>query len=124
MNYQKTIRFLILLALFSASFLFNDRAEAVPAWSRRYGVACGTCHAFPSLQLTATGLDFFRRGHRMAGDTTDKDITHLLSAHGEWDYEVKNGESNPFESPEFHLHAGGAFSQYFSAYVDAGINEE
>ena len=35
----------------------------------------------PSLQLTADGLDFYRRGHRFKNDTYDKDFTHLLSSH-------------------------------------------
>ncbi|HXO18287.1 MAG TPA: hypothetical protein VOA87_00015 [Thermoanaerobaculia bacterium] len=99
-------------------------AGAMPLWARRYGITCSTCHAFPSLQLTATGLDFLRRGHRFTGDTFDKDITHLLSGHGEWSYDHRQGVPTPFENPEFHLHAGGALSPLFSAYVDANVNND
>ena len=97
---------------------------AVPMWSRRYSVPCSTCHSYPSLQLTSVGVDFFRKGHRFDKDTFDKDITHLISAHGEWDYDVQKGEPSQFTQPELHVHAGGAFSEYFSTYVDANVNSD
>ncbi len=98
--------------------------SGVPMWSRRYGVACTACHEYPSLQLNATGLDFLRRGHRFAGDGFDKDMTHLISAHAEWLYQVQEAQSTAFPSPNFHLHAGGALSPLFSAYVDANVNSD
>ena len=97
-------------------------ASAVPAWSRRYSVSCGYCHAYPSLQLTASGLDFLRRGHRMKGDSFDKDLANLLSSHAEWTYTKQEKEAAPFESPEGHLHAGGAISSHFSTYTDVTLN--
>lgn len=99
-------------------------AQAIPAWSRRYGAPCGLCHQYPSLQLTGDGLDFLRRGHRMKGDGFDKDLTHLLSSHVEWQYEVKEEESTAFQEPDFHLHGGGALSSHFSAYVDANLGND
>ena len=106
------------------ALLWTSPAGAIPAWSRRYGVACSYCHAYPSLQLTGTGVDFFRRGHRTEKDTFDKDLTHQLSAHVEWEYKVEQGQSTKFETPTFHLHGGGALSTIFSVYADATINEE
>lgn len=94
-------------------------ARAVPMWSRRYSVPCSSCHAYPSLQLTGAGLDFFRKGHRFDTDTFDKDFSHLLSAHLETQYQVAQGTPTQFTTPEFHIHAGGAVSEYFSTYVDA-----
>jgi len=97
-------------------------ASAVPAWSRRYGFPCGMCHAYPSLQLTTTGVDFLRRGHRLKEDKFDKDLTNLLSVHGEWTYTKQEKEPAPFESPDAHLHAGGAISSHFSTYADVTLN--
>lgn len=114
----------LFFAAFLELFFVASPAMAVPAWSRRYGAPCGLCHAYPSLQLTGEGLDFFRRGHRFKGDTFDKDLTTLLSSHIEWDYVAREGESTAFEKPDFHLHAGGALSSHFSAYVDANINND
>lgn len=118
------IRRMTLVVFCSVPFFLTSPASAVPMWSRRYGMACGSCHASPGLQLTDTGLDFLRRGHRLDGDAFDKDFTHLVTAHGEWEYEVQKGESTAFSNPEFHLHAGGALSNYVSAYVDVNLNED
>lgn len=106
------------------TLLYAPRALAIPAWSRRYGVECSMCHSFPSLQLNAEGLDFFRRGHRFSGDAADKEFTHLLSAHVEWEYDLTQQQSTAFQSPAFHLHAGGSFSSVFSGYLDANVNSD
>jgi hypothetical protein len=81
------------------------------------------CHAYPSLQLTASGLDFLRRGHRFEKDAFDKDFANLLAAHGEWSYTRQEKEpAAPFESPDIHFHAGGAISSHFSTYSDVALN--
>lgn len=112
------------LSLLAFVLAYAAPASAVPMWTRRYGVSCSTCHAFPSLQLSEAGLDFFRRGHRMSGDTFPKSVTDLVSAHGEWEHTVEEHSSTAFQSPEFHLHAGGAVAEYFSAYADANVNSD
>lgn len=117
-------RFIFSLLLVVNLFFLTAPSYAVHIWSRRYSIPCGTCHATPGLQLTATGLDFFRRGHRFENDTFDKDLTHLLSGHIEWQQEFAKGESTAFSSPEFHLHAGGALSPQFSVYLDVNINQD
>jgi hypothetical protein len=126
---QNRYRFAGLLPVFSAivgfvALLYAPRTLAIPAWSRRYGVQCSMCHSFPSLQLNAEGLDFFRRGHRFSGDTADKEFTHFLSGHVEWEYDLTQGQPTAFQSPAFHLHAGGSFSSVFSAYLDANVNKD
>ncbi len=93
-------------------------------WARRYNVPCTSCHYYPSLQLKAAGLQFLRRGHRGPNDTFDKDLTHLVSAHGAWTYEVQEGQPNPFPSPELHLNVGGALSPLFSSYMDTMVNSD
>ncbi len=116
--------FLFIGLLIGGLFLaWTPDASGVPMWARRYGVPCAYCHAFPSLQLTGPGLDFFRRGHRIGNDSFDKDLTHLLSAGVVWEYQIEQGQQAKFESPTFHVHAGGALSGVFSVYVDATINE-
>lgn len=111
------------LGLGVASFvLLCSPSLAVPMWARRYSVACTTCHAWPSFQMTSTGLDFLRRGHRLKGDGFDKDVTHLIAGHVEWQYNFAQGQSNPFQSPEFHLYAGGALTSLFAGFVHANIN--
>jgi hypothetical protein len=80
------------------------------------------CHAFPSLQLTASGLDFLRRGHRFQDDKFDKDVINMLSAHGQWTFTKEEKSPAPFESPEAHLHVGGALTSHVSAYGDVTLN--
>lgn len=122
---NQVARCLTLLALVAGSMLLTaSTASAIPMWSRRYSVACSYCHAYPSLQLTSTGVDFLRRGHRIEKDTFDKDLTHLLSAHVEWEYAPEERQPTRFETPVFHVHGGGALSPAFSLYADAGINDE
>ena len=120
------IRFRILqiLLVIAACAGFTAPASAIPAFSRRYSVPCSLCHVYPGLQLTADGLDFFRRGHRMVKDTFDKDFTHFVSAHVEWQYEVVQGESTAFQKPDFHFHLGGALTPLFSFYLDDNPSEE
>src|SRR3990167_6180550 len=43
-------------------------AEAITAWSRKYGADCSMCH-WKQNKLNATGKEFLKRGHRMAGES-------------------------------------------------------
>lgn len=117
-------RFLAVLFAVGGALALCLPSVAVPMWARRYNVGCNTCHAWPSFQLTSTGLDFLRRGHRFKGDGFDKDWTHLVAGHVEWEYDVATGSTNQFNSPEFHIHAGGAFTENFSGYLNANVNNE
>lgn len=117
---RKTVIGLLLLLVLVVS---ASPASAVPAWSRRYGVSCSMCHAYPSLQFTTTGLDFLRRGHRLKDDKFDTNLANWISAHGEWTYTKKEKEpAPPFESPDLHFHMGGAISSHFSTYSDVTLN--
>lgn len=118
-------RTITLCCIAAASFLLSGSdARAMPMWARRYELPCSSCHSYPSLQLTAMGLEFYQRGHRFTGDTFDKDWTHLVSAHVEWEFAPQQGEPSNFTSPDLHLHAGGALAPLFSLYADANINND
>ena len=118
------IHCLAVLFAVGGAFALCLPSAAVPMWARRYNVACSTCHNWPAFQLTAVGLDFLRRGHRLKGDGFDKDWTHLVAGHVEWEYDAATGSTNQFNSPEFHLHAGGALTDNFSGYLNANVNNE
>jgi hypothetical protein len=90
---------MLLLVAFLGLFFVASPALSVPAWSRRCGAPFSLRHTYPGLQLNNQGSEFRGRGHR-----------------------AKEGESTAFQEPDFHLHAGGALSGTFSAYVDANIN--
>jgi hypothetical protein len=59
-----------------------------------------------------------------ARPTSSCNLTHYLSGHGEWEYDLEQGQSTQFQKPEFHLYAGGALSSIFSFYVDANGNND
>ncbi len=52
---------------------------AVPAWARLTGVSCADCHAVPTLQLTAMGLEFQRNGARLDPTSLDESSQKLTS---------------------------------------------
>jgi len=117
-------RCLAVLFAVGGAFALCLPSAAVPMWARRYNVGCNTCHNWPAFQLTATGLDFLRRGHRLKGDGFDKDFTHLVSAHIEWEWDPAEGANNQFNTPQFHLYAGGAFTENFSGFLNANVNND
>jgi hypothetical protein len=51
-------------ALAVAALLASSRAEAIPAFARKYQISCSACHA-PIPRLTAFGEEFAARGFRM-----------------------------------------------------------
>lgn len=74
----------LLLAVLSGwALVAPPPASAIPAFARRYGVSCSTCHdAWP--HLNATGMSFMMSGYRrlngMAVQPTTKDIEVALGA--------------------------------------------
>ena len=63
---RTTLRLLIALALFTVS----SSAQAIPAFARKYGTSCQTCHTvYP--RLTPFGEAFRRDGYRFPGVDSD-----------------------------------------------------
>jgi hypothetical protein len=58
----------ILAAIAAALFLGQAPAKAIPAWVRKTGLECSSCHFGGTSRLTALGRDFQIRGHRLRGD--------------------------------------------------------
>ena len=66
----RVCRVAIALVVIVASVGIAGRAEAVPAFARKYQTSCQTCHiVFP--KLNAFGEAFRLRGYRMPGETED-----------------------------------------------------
>ncbi len=72
---------LVLSALFELLLLCSPSANAVPSYTRRYGVECSTCHSVWGA-LTAAGNTFKLSGYRaifgvdLKPDTEDIEINH------------------------------------------------
>ncbi len=110
---MKIVRSLLLLLGTSIPML------AVPAWARLTGVSCADCHAVPTLQLTAMGLEFQRNGARFDPTSLDEASQKLenyasitLDASAQAVKGVK--PSTQTAQPDFQVVSGGALSDRFS----------
>ncbi|HEV2472986.1 MAG TPA: hypothetical protein VGS41_09995, partial [Chthonomonadales bacterium] len=69
MKLWTSARTIVLLA-FVTIILLPAPARAIPAFARKYGVRCYTCHTIPPA-LNKTGYMFKRLGYRMPPDDMD-----------------------------------------------------
>lgn len=60
----------VLLSAFAILFLLPTPGHAIPAFARKYGVKCYTCHTIPPV-LNKNGYEFKRLGYRMPPDEMD-----------------------------------------------------
>jgi hypothetical protein len=66
----KTLSAMLVLLVFSMIVLMPRQANAIPAFARKYGVKCYTCHTVPPA-LNKNGYMFKRLGYRMPTDEMD-----------------------------------------------------
>ncbi len=128
---MRWLKFLVLLLMPLELF-------AIPAWSRQTGASCTACHAMPTWQLTGTGLEFLKNGHRSEAlkfDKKDQKWDNYLSlvwkgrAYGDTFDKQRTGNANlqkpatNFEQHSFSLYTGGALSERFSYFTELYLNE-
>lgn len=58
-------RLFSIVCLIAIIALQSTEVQAVPAWARRTGLPCASCHVGGTSRLNAAGLDFQLRGHRL-----------------------------------------------------------
>ena len=97
---------------------------AIPAWARMTGASCNTCHMTPTLQLTFTGREFLRNGHRLEPtgfDKADAKWANYLSV--EWDLAATKpaGEAVSVSQPTAEVFAGGPISEHLSFKTEADV---
>ncbi|MDP2138380.1 MAG: hypothetical protein Q8J74_11075 [Candidatus Didemnitutus sp.] len=131
---MKTNRYTALLAL---ALLVPATTYAIPAWSRQAGASCNACHATPTWQLNATGLDFLKNGHRAEPFKMAEEIKwdHYLSLiwKGRAWYEdldsARTGNANlqkprtNLEQHSFALYTGGPIADRFSYFTEIYLSE-
>src|ERR1039458_5002831 len=66
----KTLSAMLVLLVFSMIVWMPGQANAIPAFARKYGVKCYTCHTVPPA-LNKNGYMFKRLGYRMPTDEMD-----------------------------------------------------
>ncbi len=124
---------LLVLALLAPATTF-----AIPAWSRQAGTSCNSCHATPTMQLTKTGLDFLKNGHRAEALKVTSDdmkwdnyISFVWKGRAFADQldDARTGLANTqkprsnFEQHSFSLYTGGALADRFSYFTELYLSE-
>lgn len=99
---------------------------AVPAWARKTGLPCASCHFGGTSRLNAVGRNFQIRGHRLPGDPGPGNgkglnvMGHLSLKLRYRDSDAPGAASDPaFIREVFSLFAGGPLTpglSYFSQY--------
>jgi len=101
-------------------------AQAVPAWTRRYGVDCSSCHV-AGFKLTRMGQNFLRSGHSMESDKKDANLSDHLSVAQKSRYnysKAKNEDGtgkkvvNSFEQHALSLYMGGPLEKEWSYFAE------
>ena len=108
----------LLLAGFSANL------SALPSFARQTGASCAACHAMPTLQLTAMGLDFQANGFRMEATKFDSKDLSLEKTSGITLEAAVNSTKAAVPStqvaqpnPDIQIYSGGPVSEHFSYLV-------
>lgn len=130
----------LLLALVASGLFLVPRAQAIPAFARKYQVSCTTCHA-PFPRLKPYGEEFAARGFRLPDPTQEparatldvgdpllklpRDFPIAARLDGYASYKQNEAAEADFEFPwAFKLLSGGPIakkiSYYFYIIAEAG----
>lgn len=116
--------FVVAVALFA---LFPSFASAIPAWTRRYDVACSTCHYPAPPRLNAYGHKFRRAQFRLPDEfNKDADWKNLKNyasfrIRGRYEYDSNEGTgtiTSGFKLNDATLFYAGPVSKNFSGFVE------
>lgn len=121
---------IVLAFLVSLSLVWVSDAGAITAWSRKYGADCSMCH-WKQNKLNATGKEFLKRGHRMAGESAKtKDgawtnISDYVSLTEKIRYQADQAAP---DRPGFYvealaLYSGGPIDDKFSYFFEQYLHE-
>ncbi|MBI5097243.1 MAG: hypothetical protein HZB32_06365, partial [Nitrospirae bacterium] len=136
-NWRIQIGFYIILSLVTAvGYLFPDKADAIPYFSRKYNTPCTMCHVqFP--RLNPTGMTFKQNGYRLKGEEGDyvwQDKVFPISGMVNLNYKILNrkgagwsgeeGSQSLFLLDEMEFFSAGALAPRISYYLSFGSGEE
>ena len=136
-NLRIQTRFYIILSLVTAiGYLWPDKADAIPYFSRKYNTPCTMCHVqFP--RLNPTGMTFKQNGYRLKGEEGDyvwQDKLFPISGMVTFNYKIVNrkgsgwsgeeGSQSLFRLDEMEFFSAGALAPRISYYLSFGSGEE
>lgn len=104
---------------------FPPPARAVPAWARRTGLECASCHFGGASRLNQRGRDFQLRGHRLRGEVGDapwRNVTDYLSVSSKLRYTGSGTSPTSDVAVEsVSLLTGGPLRGGFSYFAEYGL---
>lgn len=122
---------LVLLGGIAIFTLFPGRASAIPAWARRYGVSCSTCHAPAPPRLNAYGHRFRRAQYRLpeefSQDPEWSKVQNYLAVRAVGGYTYSSSDvsgsslhdvTSSFTLDEINLLYAGPVTKHFSGFVE------
>ncbi len=118
----------VALALLAAGWVVPEASEAIPAFARKYGINCRTCHVqFP--KLNKTGIQFKNRGYRMPGEVGDylwnskiiplAAIARVGAVFTRTDSAGEKTQSSELVDGGVELFSGGTLGPRISYFIDA-----
>ncbi len=127
---RRTHKAIVAVAILCGFVAAASSALAVPAFGRKTGLDCTSCHFGGSNRLTRMGLDFLVRGHRMKDDQGiakgDKSLNVLdyMSFSSKVRYTANNSSPyTAFDVESFSIYTGGPLSGGFSYFVEYYLHE-
>ncbi len=104
----------VLLSLAMLGGSSNASATStLPAWARRYNVACAHCHAPAVPRLNATGIRFRWAGYRMPEDIGQpvevQKVENYIALRGRLRYNYEKTQGEPAENSAFNFHDATLF---------------
>ncbi len=116
------------LALFT---LFPERASAIPAWARRYGVPCSTCHYPAPPRLNAYGHRFRRAQYRLPEEFNQEPewskVQNYVAVRAVGGYTYSSADqpgsdvhdvTSTFTLDEINLFYAGPVTKHFSGFIE------
>jgi len=111
--------------------LAPSSASAVPAWSRKYQMACTVCHFGGTNKLTPFGRDFLWRGQRMqgSGDEEMSDGDFKMADYMSFASKVRlmsdkdASPSTEFDVEALSIYSGGPVDKNFSYFFEFYLHE-
>jgi hypothetical protein len=114
----------LLLGIIGAYATFAPSpASAIPAWTRRYGIDCTSCHTGGGWKLTRMGQDFLRRGHSFKDDKPEGSISDYTSF--AYKFRLNGGDKKleTFEQHAFAIYTAGPLGKGFSYFTELYLHE-
>lgn len=114
-----------LIAIIASLTAFLPEASAVPAWARKTGLPCMSCHVGGSSRLNQLGRDFQLRGHRLKMDGPTQplrwsDIPGYISLSTKLRHADRTGQQEYSQFQTGSLMGGGPLTKnvsFFGEYV-------